>query len=338
MKIAYFSPLSPIQSGISIYSELNFLPYLKKFCDVDVFIDEGYTPNNEFIRNNFNVKTYKKFIADSYDAVLYNVGNNLYHDYIYETLLKYPGVVILHDPFISGLIWNKTIAKGKPEKYIEHMVYCLGEKGRKVAEKAIANNNFPDFEYPLIKKLADSSQVVIVHSEYAKEIVIKEAPNIFIKKINHPTPLVPEKFKSKKQDFKISPDTFVISTFGFVAKHKRLGLGLKAFSKFIKKIPNAKFLIVGEFLEDNYKREIEQLIKQLKISDKVLIYSGFVKNLVPYIQISDIIIQTRYPTAGETSGMTLEIMRNGKPVIVSNIGWFKELPNDVSIKIDVNNN
>ena len=90
-------------------------------------------------------------------------------------------------------------------------------------------------------------------------------------------------------------------------------------------------------MEKSYQNEINDLIKELKISEKV-IQTGFMDDLVPYIQISDIIIQTRYPTAGETSIITLEIMRMGKPVIVSNTGWFSELPDDVSIKVEVDDN
>jgi len=126
----------------------------------------------------------------------------------------------------------------------------------------------------------------------------------------------------------------VISTFGFVAPHKQLSIILKAFARFVKDNPNSKFLVVGTFLEEGYEKEIKELIKELEILDKVTII-GYEKNLIPYIQISDIIIQLRYPTAGETSGMSLEIMRIGKPVIISNVGWFKELPDDVALKINV---
>jgi len=336
MKIAYFSPLSPIKSGISTYSEINLLPYLKKHCDIDIFIDKNYTPTNDYIKKNFKVNSYEKFDRKQYDAVLYHLGNNLYHEYIYNLLLKEPGIVVVHDPFISGLIWNSTIAKSKPDAYVEHMVYCLGEKGRKIAEYAISTNHYPDFDYPLIKKVADSSIAIIVHSDFAKKIVASEDPRVFLKKIKHPTPMIDVNLKVKKEDYKISNNNTVISTFGFVAQHKRLPIILKAFAKFSEKKPDCKFLIGGSFLEKNFENEINQLINELKISEKV-IQTGFLENLIPYIQISDIIIQTRYPTAGETSGMTLEIMRMGKPVIVSNTGWFSELPDDVSIKIDVNN-
>jgi len=337
MKIAYFSPISPIKSGISAYSEKNLLPYLSKHCTIDLIIDEKFSPSNEDVKKKFKVISYKKFMKNLYDVLLYHMGNNPYHEYIYNVLLQNPGVVVLHDPFIADLLVYMTIGKQKPESYIEHMEYCLGEKGRKIAENAISSNNYPNFDYPLIKKMADSSIAIIVHSNFAKKIILAESPNVFIKKINMPIPLKHVDSNSKKTDFGIPSNTIVISTFGFIAHHKRLHIVLKAFAKFVKTYPESKFLIVGKFLEKKYQNEIHTIIKDLKISDKV-IETGFVDNLNPYVEISDIIVQTRYPTAGETSIITLELMAKAKPIIVSDTGWFSELPDETVIKIGVNEN
>jgi len=336
MKIAYFSPLSPIKSGITTYSENNLLPYLKKFSTVDIFIDKTYTPTNESIKNNFSVRSFEKFDDKQYDGIIYHLGNNPSHEYIYNVMLKNPGIVVVHDAYIGDLISYMTIGKGDSKSYIEYMIYCLGDKGRKIAENAIASNNFPNYEYPLLKKVADSSIALMVHSDFAKKVIIQESPHAFIKKINHPTPLKQVETRAKKEDFKISKDTIVISTFGFIARHKRLEVVLRAFAKFTESFPNSKFFIVGSFLEKNYFNEVKNLTKELNISEKVIVRSEYVKDLVPLIQISDAVIQTRFPTAGETSGMVLEIMREGKPVIVSNVGWFSELPDDASIKISIN--
>ncbi len=75
MKIAYFTPLSPLKSGISEYSERELLPFLKKYCDIDIIIDKGYEPISEFVKNNFKVSDYNNF-ENNYDCVLYQMGNN----------------------------------------------------------------------------------------------------------------------------------------------------------------------------------------------------------------------------------------------------------------------
>ena len=336
MKVAYFSPLSPQKSGISTYSENNLLPYLKKFCELELIIDKGYSPSNNYINDNFKIIPYTKFRPSDYDVLLYNLGNNTLHEYIYKTLLKYPGVVIIHDPFIHGLIWNMTIGKNDKKSYVKYWEECLGGKGKKIAENSIATNHFLDFKYPLVHIVAKNSLALLVHSNYAKQIISKESPQTIVKKINHPTPLL-SLSKKGKEDFNISKDTIIISTFGFIASHKRLNVILKAFRKFLNEYPNSKFLIIGKILERHYLQEIKELIEKLKISEKAEIV-GYKDDLVPYIQISDIIIQLRYPTAGETSGMTLEIMRQGKPIVVSNTGWFKELPDDCVKKIDTDEN
>ncbi|MDH3502332.1 MAG: glycosyltransferase family 4 protein [Nitrosopumilus sp.] len=334
MKIAYFSPLSPIKSGISKYSEVNLLPYLQKFCEIDVIIDNDYTPSNEFVKNNLRVIPYKKFERHRYDVIFYHMGNSEYHTYIYNALLQYPGIVLLHDPFIGKFIANQTVAKNKPDLYFEHIIYCLGQKGKKIAENALSTGNWPSFEYTLTKRLNDSSLATIVHSDYAKKEILKESPHAFIKKMKMPIPLFESKKTAQKKDFGIDEKTLIISTMGYIAEHKRIHIVLDAFAKYSKKNTNSKFLLVGSFLHKQYKKEIEKIIKKLEIDDKV-IQIGFVEDLEPYIQISDIVVQTRYPTAGETSIITLELMGASKPVIVSNTGWFKELPDEAVIKVNV---
>src|SRR5690349_19516800 len=49
----------------------------------------------------------------------------------------------------------------------------------------------------------------------------------------------------------------------------------------------------------------------------------------------DICIGLRFPTMGETSGSAIRTLSLGKPLVVSDLGWFAELPDDVAVKIPV---
>lgn len=334
MKIAYFSPLSPIKSGISEYSENELLPYLSKYCNIDIIIDEGYSPKNESIVTNFNIIRNNKF-ENTYDVILYHIGNNSYHEYAYKLALTNPGVVVLHDPFIGHLITGMTIGKNDGKGYIEIMKYCIGPEGVNIADKAISNNTYPFFEYPLAKKITDSSIAIIVHSEFAKKIIQKENPTAFIKLIQMPISLPDIQYDPKiKKDLKIPDDYLILGTFGYVGFHKRIKIMLRAFAKFLQNNPKSVFIIAGSYLNKEYENEIQDLIKDLDISNNV-IQTGEVPNLLPYIKISNIVVQLRYPTAGETSIITLQLMGMGKPVIVSNVGSFSELPDNAVVKINV---
>jgi len=386
LQISYFSPLSPLKSGISEYSEKELLPSLKKYCDLEIVIDKGYKPTNNFIVENFKVFSYEKF-QDEYDLNLYHMGNNPFHIYAYEMALEKPGVVILHDAFIHHLVRRMTLgrressgyakiiqsllgqkgsdkiknslsnknsslvkfplvekflrritmSKNDRAGYIKMMEYCLGPKGKEIAKNAIATRDFPLFEYPLVKKLADSSIAIIVHSNFAKKTILKECPNAFVKKINQAVTIPPRFENNLREELKVPKGAIVIGSFGYVQFTKRYDVILRAFSEYIKRNPNAVFLIGGSFLNHEYENELDELIEQLGLSNKV-IKTGYVDDLFPYVEITDIVVQLRYPTAGETSTITLKAMGFGKPVIVSNVGSFSELPEDVVIKLDVNSN
>ncbi len=43
----------------------------------------------------------------------------------------------------------------------------------------------------------------------------------------------------------------------------------------------------------------------------------------------------RAPTMGETSGSAIRTLSLGKPLVVSDLGWFAELPDEVAFKVPV---
>jgi glycosyltransferase involved in cell wall biosynthesis len=49
----------------------------------------------------------------------------------------------------------------------------------------------------------------------------------------------------------------------------------------------------------------------------------------------DVCVSLRWPTMGETSGAVLRTLSAGVPLVVSDIGWFAELPGDVAAKVPV---
>ena len=44
-------------------------------------------------------------------------------------------------------------------------------------------------------------------------------------------------------------------------------------------------------------------------------------------------VSLRAPTMGETSGIAIRALSLGKPLVVSDLGWFSELPDEVALKV-----
>ena len=49
----------------------------------------------------------------------------------------------------------------------------------------------------------------------------------------------------------------------------------------------------------------------------------------------DVCVSLRWPTMGETSGSVIRALGLGRPLVVSDVGWFSELPDPVVAKIPV---
>jgi glycosyltransferase involved in cell wall biosynthesis len=46
-----------------------------------------------------------------------------------------------------------------------------------------------------------------------------------------------------------------------------------------------------------------------------------------------VLVNLRHPTMGETSGSVVRGLSLGKPLVVSDVGWFAELPGEVALKV-----
>ena len=340
MKIAYFTPISPQMSGISDYSERELIPHLSKHVDMDVFIDKNVTPTNMNLKKCFKIYPYTEYdnLKDDYDIAVYNMGNNSLHEYIYNTLLKDPGITILHDIYLHGFLWNISLARGNAERYIDEWRYCYGDRGVQIAKAAIATCNYPEFEYTLTKRIIDHSLGVVCHSDFGIRRVFGKGVNTNITKINQPFTVSDEHLnmsRSDKETIKVelglkdrSP---IITSFGFISAHKRYHILLKAFKRFLKRHPRAALLLVGEDAMG-----IRKTVSNMGLSEAVTV-TGYVSHsrLSDYLATSDFCVNLRYPTAGETSRSVLQIMAGEKPVIVSNVGWFCEMPDRCCLKLDV---
>ncbi len=80
MRVAFFSPLPPARSGIADYSE--------------ALIE---SPASRWWIWRSSPSPRQAFDPARFDIALYHVGNNGYHGFVYETALRHPGVVVMHE-------------------------------------------------------------------------------------------------------------------------------------------------------------------------------------------------------------------------------------------------
>ncbi len=317
MRVALFSPLPPAKSGIADYSAA-LIPSLSRAVDLDAFSER---PAN--------------FDPARYDICLYQIGNNPHHIVPYEMALENPGVVVLHEANLHHLITDLTIRRNDWPAYLREVEYNGGAEALAYAERHVATlERGPDYDgIPMLRRVLEHSRGVIVHSECVEGEVRKAGFNGPVARIWHGAWIENTDRNTWRERLGLDELTPLIGVFGFLKPYKRIAQSLRAFRRLIHLAPNAKMILVGE---PHPELQIEALLDSLDLAPHVRVL-GFtpIEHFNGYIGACDIVLNLRYPTVGESSGTLLRSLGMGRAVIVSDIGSFREYPDDVVLKAPV---
>jgi len=337
MRLAYFSPFNPQKTGISDYSE-ELLPVLSRHAEIDLFVD-GFVPTSKELVNRFQLHDYRSNPRTldalvNYDAVVCQMGNNhRYHRGIYEVAMSIPSVVVFHDIAFQHFFLERAQELKDPAIYLDELEVSEGLQIRKEAEEAIGRGEAPPhyqnpLGFPMNFRLANQAEGIIVHSDWSRARLAPVAPTTPITKIDLAVE-VPEMLSARRGDE--SKQTLSIASFGFITGSKGLESAIRALAA-LKANHGFHYYLVGEC--DSYF-DVDELTKLYGLHDCVSV-TGFVdfKEFNRRIADTDIALNLRDQTVGETSASLCRLMSAGVPSIVSNIGWFSELPDDCVIKID----
>jgi len=342
LSIACISPLNPLLSGISDYTE-SLLSGLSEFLDLTLYSDCGI-PANPLIAEQFPVSPvldlYKHHLR--HDLRLYQIGNSPHHRNAFEALKVLPGVVVLHEPFLHhGLYYSSSLA------YHRELCYELGAIPdwvhlRKMELALLSDERQVLLDVPLIGRIVDSSLGILVHSQAARRIVEASYAKSTFRQPDFPKIAVISQPMSVQDSYELSKcraelelpqNALIFGMAGFIHPVKEPYLALQAFARLQSDFPQALFLFLGEILQET--GDLFKIAREFGVADKVIILGRVepLERLHQAMSACDIILNLRRTTIGETSAIALRAMALGKPIIVRNIDWFSELPDETCVKI-----
>jgi glycosyltransferase involved in cell wall biosynthesis len=312
LKVAYFSPLPPEHSGIADYSAL-LLPALQERLDVVV------------------VRRGAKQAPRGTDVAIYHIGNNPEaHGWIVDALGRRSGVVVLHDFVLHHLVAGLTIGRGNDDAYLDAMHRDAGVLGRLLAH-GVVDHVLPPLwedrahEFPLVREVLHRADGVLCHSHYVEQQTREsgyEGPIWVV-----PMPAWP----SVELGTRLAPEGHfpVIVCCGHLNYAKRIPQLLEAFERLHDRLPDALLILAGgaapglRLDSGNLGPGVLRLDYQKE------------NDLWQLLADADVSVSLRWPTMGETSGMAIRALSLGRPVVVSDAGWFSELPDSVVAKVPV---
>ncbi len=316
MRVAFFSPMPPAGSGIADYSDA-LLPSLSRLVDVQVF--SGAAPN---------------FRAADFDLALYQIGNNPSHGFVYDAALRHPGVVVMHESNLHHLMADITIRRGDWPGYLREAEYNGGGVALGRARQVKAGEIGPDYEgLAMTRRLLESSKALIVHSEFMRREMQTAGFAGPIARIPHGAWIPQVDRLLYRERLGLPKDVPLIGIFGHLKPYKRIAESLRAFRRLLRVEPHAKMILVGEKHPDF---PVDALIRTLDLAPHVRVL-GFtpIDDFAGYIAASDVVLNLRYPTVGETSGSLLRALGLGRAAVVSEVGAFAELPDNICVKVPV---
>jgi glycosyltransferase involved in cell wall biosynthesis/SAM-dependent methyltransferase len=339
MHLAYFSPLNPQPSGISDYSE-ELLPYLAAQAEITLFVD-GFEPSNPQIRARFAYHDYRRNRSilktlNDYDAVVYHLGNDhRYHASMLEVARAHAGIVVFHDFALQDFFLGLAQERGRPELYLEEVFACHGYEATRDAAEALERGSTPPLvalptDFPLNCRLARAAEAIIVHSEWSRARFARSTPAVPVAHINMPIK-PPLKTQPDSKETTAVNGVVQIANFGLITPGKGIEKALRALSS-LKADHDFHYTLVGE---PNSFFDVRALVRKYDMDDRVTI-TGHVQlnEFERRIGATDIALNLRERTVGETSASLCRIMAAGVPAVVFNVGAFSELPSDAVVKLD----
>ncbi len=270
------------------------------------------------------------------DVPLYHLGNNRLHNEIYSLAIQKPGVVVLHDAVLHHFLLGRLTE----EEYVKEFVYNYGSWSLPLArslwrERARSAADPRYYEYPMLRRIAESSMAVIVHNPAAASSVRRHAPNARVYEVPHllPEPVRPgvQEVAAIRSSLGIPSNEFLFAVFGHLRESKRLSTVLRVFRRMRREGEKVGLLIAGDFASTDLERSLAPWL-----SSPGIYRVGYTPDRLFWTlaAATDACINLRYPTAGETSGITIRLMGIGKPVLLTSAEENSRYPEAACIRID----
>jgi len=339
MRIAYFSPLPPAESGIADYSA-ELLPHLTQHAQIVLFFDPQQPPTPELLER-FEAYPIPHFAAHrhEFDVALYHMGNAApYHAAIWRVAQEHPGIVVAHDTVFYHFFHELTEAQENFDAFRQLMEATYGLLAAQRVTAHADDWALNPVIFPLLEPVLQGARGAIVHSRYAARQVAERCPEVPVAVIPHhlglPSPFDGEVDRDAIRRSLSLADRFVVGTFGFLTEWKRLPVALRAFARLHRRYPETVYCLVGEL---RLLQPLDELRKEVGLPKEALRATGRLPldEFLSYMVATDVALNLRFPTAGETSGTLIRLLGLGVPTVVSDVGAFSEFPEDVVARVPV---
>jgi glycosyltransferase involved in cell wall biosynthesis len=332
-RIAFLSPLPPERTGVADYA-VRVLPTLLPWFDVELIVhqDKVEMPA-ELAHLPQHPVAWLDQHPERYRHIIYQFGNSPYHSHMVPLLQRHPGVVVLHDFFLSSMLSYEQITGAMPGVWTQGLLHSHGYAA---VQASIVPDGLDRAKqlYPCNLEILQDASHVIVHSDYARQLAREwigplAGADWSPAQLPRAAPDVHDRAAARRA-LGIPENAFLVCNFGFVAPTKHCMELLQAwFASALHRDAECQLVFVGVNHGGDYGQQMTETIRAAGAGERVRI-SGWTSDddYFRYLQAADVGVQLRTGSRGETSGTVLDCMIYGLPVIINANGAMAEFPHD----------
>jgi glycosyltransferase involved in cell wall biosynthesis len=324
MRVAWFSPLPPVRSGIAAYTA-ELIPHLADTFAIDCY---GESNAHDFVWMHQR---------QPYDLTVYQLGNARCHDYMWAYLVRYPGLVVLHDARLHHARARHLLAEKRVDDYRQEFRYDHPAAPPGADEYAIEGLKGSIYYFwPMIRVPMITARAVAVHNARVAGDLRSEYPGACIEAIRMGVgaSAPPTDARARlRREWQVPDDGVVFAAFGKVTPEKRIAAMLEGLATLRREAANVWLLLVGD--AEDYER-LQQDLQSHHIADRVRL-TGWVDDdaIDGYLAAADACLCLRWPTALETSASWLRCVAAGRATVISDLAHLVDIPDAVALRVDV---
>lgn len=338
MRLAWFSPLPPVRTGLSVHSR-ELLGSLGADHRVDVFVDEPVADAARRLNRfpeSVAIHPARDFVwraaRAAYDLTVYQLGNSAHHAYQWPYLFRYPGLLVLHDGHLHHSRAAQLMRQRRSDDYRAEFAACQPETNVDAAELAIAGFDSHLYYYwPFSRLVVQASKITAVHTPALRDDLASESPEAHVEyvRLAHGSLVGAEDAAGRRARARahhgIPADAIVFGCFGGLTREKGLPQILDAFTAIRHSLPRPVLLLGGE-APSHY--DLRGDLSRRSLGDQV-VTTGYIDSedeMTSLIAASDLTLNLRWPTARELSGPWLRSLAAGRCSIVSALAHLAGIP------------
>jgi glycosyltransferase involved in cell wall biosynthesis/SAM-dependent methyltransferase len=341
LRLAVWSPLPPQPSGVSDYTA-ELLGALRGWADAELFADDAFLPEQELL-DGWPVFHYTAFERRQqwrpFDLVVYQLGASMFHLYMLDAIQRWPGLLVLHDMTL-GYVRMALFAAGMPPDEVRRELLesdgpaALDEYDAltrlDAAVRTQATEEFLLRRF-MLRRLLAASLAQIIHLPRAKRELEAYDPlarvYAFPMGVEDPRRAAGGGSNELRRRHDLPPDAFVVGIFGIADPVKRIESSLRALARLALRVPNARLIVVGRFLQQDYLHGLERLAGALGVAARVRFFGQVGKVEFNQLLVAcDAVVNLRYPFRKQMSATLLRAVAAGKPVAVTDVPDWDHFP------------